>query len=319
MKTNKDRIMGFRNLIKENLLLLIDGDYALLDVPNHGNIGDNLIWEGEVQFLKNNVSHKCLYSANFLNCDESRIGKAGIILFHGGGNWGDLYRECQELRNYVASKYIDKKIIIFPQTVWYNDKTLLESDCRIFENHKNVVICVRDQLSYDILKTYISEEKIRLLPDMAFFVKVPMLKSSNKKLFMMRSDSEIDRSKVYLVSDCEIKDWPTYSTNKIIEGVHIRMMKFKNKLSKALQMIPIAKCFVDPAYGINNRNNRKRYVRQGIRFFEPYETIYTTRLHGLILGILLGKQMVIVDNKYNKCSNFFNTWLTDFENISVYK
>ena len=84
-------------------------------------------------------------------------------------------------------------------------------------------------------------------------------------------------------------------------------------------MIPIAKCFVDPAYGINNRNNRKRYVRQGIRFFEPYETIYTTRLHGLILGILLGKQMVIVDNKYNKCSNFFNTWLTDFENISVYK
>ena len=32
------------------------------------------------------------------------------------------------------------------------------------------------------------------------------------------------------------------------------------------------------------------------------------RLHGLILGILMDKKVIIVDNKYNKCKNYYDTW-----------
>lgn len=316
---NKDKIQGFQNLIKKTLIPYIDDDYVLLDVPNHYNIGDNLIWEGEVNFLKQNIPHKCIYEANVVNWEETHIVDSKIILFHGGGNWGDLYRECQDMRNYVVSKYLDKRIIIFPQTVWYNNNSLLENDCRIYENHPDVVICVRDQPSYDTLSAYISKDKLRLLPDMAFFVNVPMSKSGNKQLYMLRTDSEIDSSKVHLIAGCEIKDWPSFSNQKILESINVHWMKYKNKLSKSLQKYSLTKWLVSPAYGINYRNNRSRYIHKGFRFFEPYSTIYTTRLHGLILGILMDKHMVIIDNKYNKCSNFYDTWLRDFENISIYE
>ena len=148
---NNEKIQNLRRIISEALTPLIVGDYVLLDVPNHCNIGDNLIWEGELQYLKQQIPYKCLYSANVENWEESKIKDADIILFHGGGNWGDLYRKCQDLRNYIANKYKNKRIIIFPQTVCYNDNSLLKEDCEIFENHPDIYICVRDRNSYEKL------------------------------------------------------------------------------------------------------------------------------------------------------------------------
>lgn len=106
--SNRDKILSYRDLIKKKLIPLINADYVLLDVPNHPNIGDNLIWEGELRFLEN-IHYKCIYSANVHNWDENKIKDAKIILFHGGGNWGDLYRECQEHRLYIAEKFKDKQ------------------------------------------------------------------------------------------------------------------------------------------------------------------------------------------------------------------
>jgi len=51
--SNRDKILSYRDLIKKKLIPLINADYVLLDVPNHRNIGDNLIWEGELRFLEN--------------------------------------------------------------------------------------------------------------------------------------------------------------------------------------------------------------------------------------------------------------------------
>lgn len=318
---NKDKIKSLQEIIKNSLIPLINADYALLDVPNHNNIGDNLIWEGEIQFLKQFVPYKCLYEANVLNWDEECIKDIDVILFHGGGNWGDLYRECQELRNYITSKYTDKRIIIFPQTVWYNDRSFIEYDCKIYDKHPNVTICVRDQLSYDTLLPYISSKKLSLLPDMAFFVSPPdvMECARNRKLMLMRTDSEIDRDSVTVIQGCDVKDWPTFSNFRYIGGLQLRWMKFKNKLAVIMQKNHLTRGLVDPAYGLNNRNNREKFIQKGYRFLAPYKLIYTTRLHGLILGILMGKDMVIVDNKYNKCSNFYSTWLQDFEHISLIK
>ena len=46
------------------------------------------------------------------------------------------------------------------------------------------------------------------------------------------------------------------------------------------------------------------YINVGVQLFSQYHTIYTTRLHGLILGLIMGKKVIIVDNKYN------NVWIS---------
>lgn len=316
---NKERILDLQNIINKALVPLIDDDYVLLDIPNHCNIGDTLIWEGELQFLKSKVNHQCLYTACIYNWDETKIKNANIILFHGGGNFGDLYRIFQEFRLYVTSKYPYKRIIILPQTVWYNDKSLIEKDCSIFCNHPDIHICVRDKESFDLLKSYIPSSKLLLLPDMAFFMKIDKEERlSNKILFLKRKDAEISTDNLMLPPEItEVADWPTFSNNKYVQTIKNLINEFKIKLSIILQEIPVLSNLVDSRYGLNRRDNKERYIAMAISFFNKFETIYTTRLHGLILGVIMGKKMVIVDNKYNKCLNFYRTWLKDYDDITI--
>jgi exopolysaccharide biosynthesis predicted pyruvyltransferase EpsI len=48
-----------------------------------------------------------------------------------------------------------------------------------------------------------------------------------------------------------------------------------------------------------------------VSFLSKHEYIYTTRLHGAILALLLGKRFFLINNNYGKNKNFFETWLTE--------
>ena len=41
-----------RQKIESSLLALIDSDYHLLEVPYYANVGDMLIWQGELDFFE---------------------------------------------------------------------------------------------------------------------------------------------------------------------------------------------------------------------------------------------------------------------------
>ncbi len=49
-------------------------------------------------------------------------------------------------------------------------------------------------------------------------------------------------------------------------------------------------------------------VSYGIDFINQYDVVYTTRLHGGILSMILGKTCYFVDNSNHKISSFYNTW-----------
>lgn len=75
--------------------------------------------------------------------------------------------------------------------------------------------------------------------------------------------------------------------------------------------------------GILNRYCAKYFHKKlfniGVSFLSPYSTIYTTRLHGCILGIMLGKEVHLIDNSYGKNSTFYETWLKDIDNVNLLK
>ena len=60
---------------------------------------------------------------------------------------------------------------------------------------------------------------------------------------------------------------------------------------------------------------KKYLIREGVDLIQSYKEIYTTRLHAMILGILLDKKVYALDNSTKKLSSFYNTWLT--ENVDV--
>lgn len=322
-----DNIKKLREIIANQLVALIDKDYVLLDLPNHANIGDNMIWEGEEIFLRKHIAHSCKFSSNWYNVNIDKI-EDNIILFHGGGNFGDLYYECQKFRMDIVNRFPNNRIIIFPQSVYYNDKSKMENDMKVFNSHNNIIICARDQVSYNVLKEYIDESKLLLLPDMAFFID---LKSdehkSNRVLIMQRTDHEKKDSNDYIedIIRCnpnnkvDVCDWPSFSNNKYINSISNIIFHYHIVLSTRIQSLPILSLLVDHRYGLRRRDGRERYIKQGVSFMSKYDQVYTTRLHGLILATLMNKKVYIVDNKYAKCINYYQTWLKDFSNIELYK
>lgn len=322
--SNITRIAGLKEKIRGALLPLIDQDYSLLDAPNHNNIGDSLIYEGELAFLKEVAAQK-LFSANRKFATSSRIPQKGIILMHGGGNFGDLWRVYQDFRTNVIRERIHQKIIIFPQTVHYEDEGNLLQDAEIFNNHPNLTICARDQRSYDLLKKYFYNNNILLVPDMAFYLdlssyiknektgKVLLLKRVDKELQDSNNDLEQKITKADQQKEIEVADWPGIQYTEQ-EKKYWRGLEKKNKYLTKINLLVSSAKGVNLDFGVMNLFNSQEQLVKGCEFINQYDAVYSTRLHGAILTILLNKPVYILDNSYGKNSQFFNCWLKDFEN-----
>ncbi|WKS95139.1 polysaccharide pyruvyl transferase family protein [Riemerella columbina] len=317
---NSDKIIKLKRILEESLTPLISQDFALIDIPDHDNIGDNLIWEGELYFLKN-IPYKKYYecSLKFFSADKIRTNTT--LLMHGGGNFGDIYPVVNEFRIRLIHQFKNNKIIILPQTLHYQSEDILLRDAQIINQHPDITICCRDKKSYDLALKYFHKATILLLPDMAFCIDLDRFSTSNKgskTLIMNRKDNENIKLSIQLEQPYDILDWPTFNTS--VEKRH-KKLRFEHRLDRIaifLKKMPLFSFFIDDRYGIKDNHRKEKFIDMGIEFFSSYETIYTTRLHGMILAVLMGKHVVILDNNYGKLSSFYEEWLKDFKNISLY-
>lgn len=308
------------SIIESKLLPLIDNDYILWDLPYHINIGDILIWEGELDFLAK-TSYKMLDYGSSATVSFPEIDSNTIILLHGGGNFGDIYRSSQVFRNKVIENYPNNKIIVLPQTVYYSDKEILEKDMDIFSRHKNLFVCTRDRKSYQILSNYLNKNSILHLPDMAFCIEEKKLNKMQTKagcgtLYMERKDGEIGPVNMNLNYDKKY-DWPTFENTNIEDFVFKVILKVNKELN--YNNYKFAKYVNQISNKLMNNYFRERYFNLGVGFIGEYEKIITTRLHGCILGVLLGKEVILLDNNYGKNSNFYLDWLSEYEKIKLVK
>lgn len=316
MNSFKQKKEELEQMIRTNLSRFIDHDYVLWDLPYYSNIGDILIWEGERQFLRS-FSHKCLDFAAQDTCNFPLLPEETVILLQGGGNFGDLWREAQEFRLKVIRQYPANRIVIFPQSVYYQNPETLKEDAEVMAQHKKLVVCVRDEQSFEILKPHIRNEML-LLPDMAFCIDSRKLErfkqpSGNTDLFLKRRDKEL-KKEIKGPEGVEIHDWP--SVEKILFmmrwlGV---CLKVGNGLRK-YKLYLLGKVWNKLTDRYASGMVRPVLLKMGVKFLSRYRRIYTTRLHVLILSVLLEKECVCLDNSYGKNFAFYETWLKDLPGI----
>ncbi|WP_289090797.1 polysaccharide pyruvyl transferase family protein [uncultured Bacteroides sp.] len=305
-----EKIIELRNIINERLLPLIDDDYIYLDLPYYSNIGDILIWEGTLRFLAQ-TKYKCLYSTDINNFKEKEINENIIIVLQGGGNWGDLWTNHHIFRKKIVEMYPKNRVIVFPQSIYYQDETNMLEDIEFYNRYPNVTICTRDKKSFDIISGNFKNNRILLVPDMAFFVDVQFKpQKTNRILFAKRIDKELALNKdIYkdIPYKAEIHDWPTYEVTIKQRIIDFCLRKITSILIKvdiifcskirSLIMDSLWKFIIKPCY-----------IKRGIDFINYYDEIYSTRLHITILSILMGKNIHIIDNNYRKTRNFIETW-----------
>lgn len=304
--TSEEKIKSLCAEIHSKLTPLINSDYVLYDLPYHNNIGDLLIWKGELSFLKSRP-YRMLCKNSICTYQEHPLDSKVAILLHGGGNFGDIWREMQDFRLRIIEKYPQNPILVFPQTVFYENINTLKSDARLMGKHKNLTICARDSVSYKLLKENFSNN-ILLVPDMAFCISPIQLEkyrrvAEDKTLFLKRSDKEfkdIDYAfnPKYPVT---VSDWPSMEHSDFVQLGMRYALKFRR-----LHMPFVTDCYAG--------FYREQLIKKGVRFISSYREIYTTRLHVAILSVLLGKSFHFFDNSYGKNRAFYDTWLNDVDN-----
>jgi pyruvyl transferase EpsO len=52
-------------------------------------------------------------------------------------------------------------------------------------------------------------------------------------------------------------------------------------------------------------------VRDGIRSVSKHDQVISDRLHAMLLGLLLNRRVLAMDNNYGKLSTYANTWLDE--------
>lgn len=310
---SEKKIEQLQSIIAQSLLPLIDNDYYLLELPYHSNVGDSLIWQGELDFLKM-VPFKCLGFGSLWTFNFPAIQDDAVILLHGGGNFGDLYEIHHTFKMDVVERYPNNKIVFFPQTVWFGDERKFLSTMSVLSKHKNVFVCARDQVSFEKIKDSLGGRAL-LVPDMAFFINMKKWKTAplrcERPLLLKRTDQEYRSSEsietLMRHPNIHVSDWPSMMEPMEWQTKYMYKVRGTKKFWHRF-----CDFYADFFY-------RKHLIQSGIRLVNSHSMIYTTRLHVAILSVLLGKNVEFLDNSYGKNSSFYNTWLSDCDCIRPYE
>ena len=130
-----------------------------LDYPLYGNVGDLLIMKGtEAFFEAYGIKVRERWNAeNFI--PGRRIPKDAIIVCQGGGNFGDLYPHFQQFRERVVEHYPDNRIVILPQSIYYEHEENIIKTRGILAAHPDLHLFTREKASFDFAVKRFEEVK----------------------------------------------------------------------------------------------------------------------------------------------------------------
>lgn len=300
-------------------LLKPDSSYALLDFPNHSNVGDSAIWLGELDYFRS-MGCRIRYSCDKFNYDPEILSSycCGQALFvHGGGNFGDIWYPHQKLRESVLRRFKEQPVVQLPQSIHYQSSKTLEATQRAVVEHKNFVLLVRDIVSQKFAKEHF-ECEVHLCPDMAFAMKRSRLKkfAPNKDIqcvYLSRTDVESRKEKSgSLPKEVLAVDW--LDEQPLETAKYYRILDRIERRQWARQILPLQSV----RFRFSEILAQKRLER-GCRILCQSERVVTDRLHGMILATLLGRRVYAFDNSYGKLSSFYQTWKEFLPNVLFFE
>ncbi|KAK4049341.1 Serine/threonine kinase [Microbotryomycetes sp. JL221] len=154
---------------------------ALISMPDHENKGDSVIFVAE-QLVLSTLGINTQYVCGVKNCDLDELRDVVhefgqdrfAIVFHGGGNFGDLYGREHELKMSVMNAFPHVRMHVFPQSIKFrqDDQIQHTRDILTALTHPRNSIAVRDDQSYDFAKKHFNVPNLRIdkTPDIVFFM-----------------------------------------------------------------------------------------------------------------------------------------------------
>lgn len=255
----------------------------LFGVPHHSNLGDHAIAIAEKIIIKEKYS-ECNYQEvaeeNICKCID-KIGKyideEDILFLHGGGNIGNKYIFSENTRRKVINRFPENKIIVFPQTMYFDKneegEKQLEISKKIYCSHNRLFLMAREEVSYKNMKREFPNNHIFLTPDIVTILKEDYSNMERKgALFVIRNDEESRKDKAFL------KKIENICTGKGL------MLQYTDTASQ----------------GNIYQNEREQQIEKIISKYKSAKLIVTDRLHGMIFAAITATPCIAIDNYNHK-------------------
>lgn len=286
-------------------LLAPGEDYALVDFPDHGNVGDSAIWLGEIEVLLDLQGKPPRYVSDCQSYDPAALRAAhpeGPILIHGGGNLGDLWMRHQSLRERVIQDFPERRIIQMPQSIFFQSPDRARHFWELARQHGDVHVLTRDQRSFSEAQAALGDQ-CGLCPDAAFGLGELSANHPPKAgvFCLIRQDAEqsgFDFAPVLARPGVMAADWLDEP------AAMSRMVKMRS----ALQTLTAGRSGAQRVRLAKYQRLAQARLDRGVRLLEQGEHVLTDRLHAHILSVLLGKPHAVLDNNYGKIHGYMAAW-----------
>lgn len=266
----------------------------LVFTPEHGNLGDHAIALAEAELLQTlginyiEIPHFFLYKLRDYKLLSFFKGKK--ILLHGGGYLGTLWFNEEKLVRQIIKKSKNAIIYSLPNTIFYDDSAFgrkeFEKSKKIYNNHKNLTFCAREETSYNLMME--AYENVKLIPDMVLFLdrSIPDV-NRNGCLLCLRNDLEKTLS-----SDDE------KSTLSQVQDI------FGDNFQRTDMCVD---------HNIPSKN-RKTELEAKFAQIRQAELVITDRLHGMIFCAITGTPCIVINSKSPKVKGCYK-WIEHLEYI----
>lgn len=298
-------------------LVPASGKFALLDFPNHGNVGDSAIWLGEIDYFKNWHNIRPSFVSNLARHSSEQLRKVlpeGPIFIHGGGNFGDIWPLHQDFREKIIQEFRNRKIIQLPQSLHFENAERLRKTAAIINAHADFTLLVRDRKSYATARENF-KCNVSLCPDMAFAMGSQKIEKQPDipLLLLLRKDKERAHESVGTIRNVlgqyVVDDWPDEEENlnpKILKQTLPELPKLGWRMFNRFA-----------ARELFYSRLAKYRVALGFNAIGSAQFIISDRLHTHILSVLLDRPHIVLDNSYGKISNFVAAWTSDVSNMKT--
>jgi exopolysaccharide biosynthesis predicted pyruvyltransferase EpsI len=284
-----------------------DGPFALLDFPDHANVGDSAIWLGTVNYFRTRRGRAPAYVASIRSFSEAALRAAvpeGPIFIHGGGNFGDVWPGHQEFREMLLRRFPDRDIIQLPQSLHFERSAGIGRTGWAIARHGRFRLFVRDRWSYDFATSHFDCE-VTLCPDMALFLD-PLERGAPEVdvLYLLRTDHERSVGEPSRRSEYRSRtaDWLHESR------LALRLGRWRAVLGEAGRGRRVTPRRLRAAAYDGAARAR---VARGCALLSSGRVVITDRLHAHLLCYLLGIPHAVLDNSYCKLRRFVDLWFPE--------
>lgn len=323
---DKSQLRAVRDLTVSTLTEVLGGerDVAIIDAPNQRNVGDSLIWAGEMAYVEE-LGLRVRYIADLWTYDPAALRRAmpsGVVLLHGGGNFGDLWPGHQILREMVAADLPDYRIVQLPQSIQFRDDERARMANEILGEHPDFIALIRDQISLQRAAQHLPDVAVRFCPDMALGWDAPQVSVENNAatvLVIARADMEASSNLASVGEqwlpgvESRITDWwprGRFALPWRMARSASLVYRFYVKVRKRWRWLPVG--FPDRFGARAIKEINRVNIAGAVDMYAWARVIVVDRLHAHVLALLLGIPHVVMDNNYRKISAIYDEYTGEF-------